>query len=269
MKKLPERKKEAGLAGKREVDHGMYNKLEKAKDTHLNPEDAFSSSGPEPDAISQFLSKYKYPLIGGGLAGAGLLGYGAYRLASKKKKEKPRAKEENSKQSGVKHAGPYPDMQSVAVQSYAPISGKRKLSPEEDKNVEKGESRWLPKIFKSYSTPSHELLASPLKQALLAALLGGAAGAGIGGLSTMRRGGEFSPLGAGIGGAIGAVPSGLLGYFGRKQENENLKDLISRLPRGSTYRDILSDPVRQSELDRIAYMSGRNRPGLMVGLGDF
>ena len=89
--------------------------------------------------------------------------------------------------------------------------------------------------------------------------------------------GEFgtgSAIGAGIGGlGLGGLAA-LLTYFGRKQRNEDVEDLMSRLPEGATRREMLSDPVYQRDLDRahMAMMGGRSggaqggAAGMLAGL---
>ena len=172
-------------------------------------------------------------------------------------------------------------IENVGVQQFVPLSDRREFSDKEKEDIDREKSHLLPKIFKSYKTPAVELLSSPGKQSLLAALLGGGLGAAGGALAGMDRGlyggGEFgtgSAIGAGIGGlGLGGLAA-LLTYFGRKQRNEDVEDLMSRLPEGATRREMLSDPVYQRDLDRahMAMMGGRSggaqggAAGMLAGL---
>ena len=81
-------------------------------------------------------------------------------------------------------------------------------------------------------------------------------GAGIlGGMGAMMQGMRHA---AGFGGlALGAAFGAFSGYFGRRQANENILDLMRRLPEGATRRDMLSDPVYQQELTRRAMRAQR------------
>jgi hypothetical protein len=139
-----------------------------------------------------------------------------------------------------------------AIQSFIPVSQKREFSNEEEEKIEEGESQWLPKIFKSYQTPAHELLASPWRQSLLYGLPAGAVGALMG--SSLGGGDVGNSTGAGIGAAVGGVGlggiAGLLSYFNRKARNQDIKSLMSRLPPNATYRDLMSDPAYQADRDR-------------------
>tara|TARA_R110002020_G_scaffold276042_2_gene491232 strand:- start:359 stop:1624 length:1266 start_codon:yes stop_codon:yes gene_type:complete len=144
-------------------------------------------------------------------------------------------------------ANSYP-LKNVGVQQFAPLDATREFSDREKKDISEEKSHMFPKIFKSYKTPITELLSSPGKQSILAALLGGGAGA-LGGAVLGNEVGA-GPAGAAVGGlGVGGL-SALLTYFGRKQRNEDVEDLMSRLPEGATRRDMLADPVYQRDLDR-------------------
>jgi len=147
-----------------------------------------------------------------------------------------------------KEAVDYPS--NIGVQSFIPVLKKRELSENENENIKKSKSRLLPKIFKSYKTPAHELMASPVKQGLLAALAGGTGG----GLLGYGLGGK-DPRVTAAGALAGSTLAGILQYYSRKQQNENIEDLMSRTPENSTYRDILSDPVEQKKRDRQTSMA--------------
>ena len=164
------------------------------------------------------------------------------------------------------------DIQRFSAQEYIPVADKRELGPDEQANIAKGESRWFPKLFSHYGTPAHELMASPGKMGLISAvpgaLLGGGLGALLGGRIGGGRRGSFDPetamAGAGIGALGGGGLMGVLGGMAQKQENENINDIMSRLPRGATKRDIMSDPAYQADLTRAAMMAGQSQPGYVV-----
>ena len=138
-----------------------------------------------------------------------------------------------------------------SVQTHLPVNEKRELDKEEERNIRKGSDQWMPKIFKSYKTPAHELLASPMKQALLAGIPFGALGGAVGyGMTAGKGHDQYAGLGTGIGAVGMGGLAGLISYFSRKAQNENILSLMSRLPKGSTYRDLLSDPVLQADMNR-------------------
>jgi hypothetical protein len=134
----------------------------------------------------------------------------------------------------------------VNAQRYSPQMAKREFSPSEREDIEEGQSRAMPTIFQNYGTPVSEMMASPLKQSLIAgvpaALLGAVAGHALGG--------KNPGLGAAIGGLGAGGVAGLARYFGQQNTNEGLEELMRRLPEGATKRDLLADPAYQADLDR-------------------
>jgi hypothetical protein len=155
--------------------------------------------------------------------------------------------------------GPYPGYHGIAAQQYAPVMGRREFGLDEKKEIEAGKSRWFPKLFKSYATPASQLMASPGRQALMAGIpagvVGAMLGAGVGG--SMQGGGQGllsdaarPAAGAAIGGlGIGGLAA-LLTYLTRNQRNEDVEEIMRRLPPHPTRRDILSDSVYQKDQDR-------------------
>ena len=136
------------------------------------------------------------------------------------------------------------------VQSYLPIADKRKFEDVEAEEITKGLQRWWPEIFSNYGTPVANMLASPFKSGLM-----------TGGLSAFvlalvtRLYQSRSPLAMALTGA-GAALTGLIGYATRKQQNGNVIDVARRMPAGATKRDLMSDPVYQSDLTRRAMANG-------------
>lgn len=149
-------------------------------------------------------------------------------------------------------AGPY-GITNVGVQSYLPVQAKRPFSRQEQDAIQHGLDQWWPKFFPSYSTTPEELLASPAKSALAAGILGTALGA----ILTMSHRLPLSILPV-----LGFLGGGL-GYFLRRQHNEDVLDLMHRFPAGATRRDLLSDPVYQAELNRQA-MHANNGGGAVA-----
>jgi hypothetical protein len=152
-------------------------------------------------------------------------------------------KQDNSSQAG----GSYLDMPQIAAQKYIPLGKKRDLSTDEQKKVDKGLNQWFPTLFASYSTPITSLLASPGKDAVLSSLVT----IGLGGLLTLLSSSRNKGLYA-IGTAALALIVGIGSYFGRRQQNDNILDIMKRLPPDSTKRDLLADPAYQADLDRRA-----------------
>jgi hypothetical protein len=155
----------------------------------------------------------------------------------------------------------------VGVQRYMPLSSmKRPFSEAENAAIKKGEDQWIPSVGNNYSTPIPSLLASPTKAGLMSgALLGGLVG-----ITTRMLASGSSNLGLKviiatlIGGGIGAFT----GFIHRKQKNGDMLDLMQRLPEGASKRDMLSDPVYQSDLNRRAQggSSYGATDGLMTGM---
>lgn len=134
----------------------------------------------------------------------------------------------------------------IHTQQFSPQMNRRtKFTPAEESALQEGKSRWLPRIFQSYATPATELMSSPGKGALMSGLTATGVGALLGGLS--GKPGLGAALGAGVG-----IPLAAMSYFGRRQRNEDIEELMRRLPAGATKRDVLADPVYQKDLDRKA-----------------
>lgn len=138
---------------------------------------------------------------------------------------------------------------------YAPIIDRREFTDAELDQIAESSDRLLPKIWQSNRTPAHKLLASPSKQGLLAALAAGSLGAAGGGLMGASLGRQEPSLRGGLIGAAGvgslsALVGGLLQYYSRKQQNEDITELMRRLPPNANVRDLKSDPAYQADLNR-------------------
>ena len=144
------------------------------------------------------------------------------------------------------------DTPSLSVQHYAPVTGRRgELTPEELAAIERGQQRWLPRIFQSYATPVPEMMASPGRQAALVGALAAAAGGGLGGV--LSKGNPW--VTAGSAGASGLLAA-LLTYYARRAENEGLVEIMRNLPPGANKREYMRDPAVQADLNRAAMMMG-------------
>ena len=138
----------------------------------------------------------------------------------------------------------------LSHQSYLPVHDKREFSPEEEERISAAKGKLIPKIFTSLKDNPEVDMATPWTPAVLMGLLGagggGILGAGIGGaLSDGDEAGQA--LGGGLGALAGGLGLGALGYHGRKAENESIEEMMSRFPEGASRRDIMSDPVLQSQ----------------------
>lgn len=128
------------------------------------------------------------------------------------------------------------------------VSAHRNLSPEEEKALEAGKARWLPRVFQSYGTPIPELMASPLKTGLIfglpAGIIGAGLGSAIGGAATGKNNSGMGALIGGLGaGGLAAIAAGM----DREAKNEGLEELMRRMPEGAAKRDLLADPQYQAD----------------------
>lgn len=151
----------------------------------------------------------------------------------------------------IKMAQAYRGYKTIGINTNMPISKYRDLTPREEQAVDEGKSQWIPKIFTSKGTPIPELMSSPTVQGGATGLLGGMAGAGVGGLAGLAAGHPY--LGAGAGSGVGAILGFLLGKYSREAKNQSLEDYMHRLPRTNDVpriRDMESDPIYQKERNR-------------------
>lgn len=155
--------------------------------------------------------------------------------------------------------GVYGGIQNHGVQQYLPIAPIRKLEEDEEKRLKKGSDRWWPRIGAGYSAPMYELMADPLKSAILGGA-GTAIGGALAGLMMFIHSATGRVVGAGLGFLGGGVLGGVTSFINRRQQNDNIEDLMRRLPPGATKRDMLSDPVYQQDLTRQA-MNRSNTTG--------
>ena len=117
-----------------------------------------------------------------------------------------------------------------------PTTDRRGLDEDEMKDIDEGESRWLPKLFQNAGTPVHELMSSPLKGGLLAGGLGAAGGGGLGAVlgSMLGHKSEGALIGAGLGGVL----MGGHEAYRRHEKNEELAESMHRMPKGATKQDL-------------------------------
>lgn len=143
-----------------------------------------------------------------------------------------------------------PAQSTYALQQYLPLAPRRQLAPQENSMVQdRLMNGWYPKVMPGYSTPLSAMLSNPAKTATI--------NGGITALATLLIGTFFvHPLAGIIGGPILGLITGVMSYFGSRQKNDNILDMMSRLPAGATRRDMLSDPVVQADRSQAAMASG-------------
>ena len=124
------------------------------------------------------------------------------------------------------------------INRFIPVDARRnELTSDEEQQITKGKSQWLPKIIQTDAISIPSMMASPAKQSLIHALLGGAGGAAAGGFAGSFLGGHTG-LGAAIGGAGLGGLMGLRKYLKQFHRNEHLEEIMRRLPVGATKRDL-------------------------------
>lgn len=137
------------------------------------------------------------------------------------------------------------------------LSKERTLSSKEASTIAAAQTRWMPTIYPVYSTPLIDLLASPLKYTLLRAVPVLAI-AGLYLLYTTRHGKGANSSLAMLFSVVGVFALiFLVGmYVQQYRRNNNIVDMLRRLPRGATYYDYLQSPVVQGDMNRRALSRG-------------
>ena len=137
------------------------------------------------------------------------------------------------------------------------LSKERTLSPKEKAVIAAAQTRWMPTLYPVYSTPLIDLLASPLKYTILRAVPVLAI-AGLYLWYTTRRGQGANSSLALLFSVVGVFALiFLVGmYVQQYRRNNNVVDMLRRLPRGATYYDYLQSPVVQGDMNRRALSSG-------------
>lgn len=117
------------------------------------------------------------------------------------------------------------------------------------KQQDESSKAWMPRLFKTESTPLTELLASPGKQGLLGGLAGGALGGTAGAFANKAVDtGNADWKNALIGGGLGTILGGFQAYGHRRKENDKVTDALRRTPPGATVADY--EAVQQSDAAR-------------------
>ena len=134
----------------------------------------------------------------------------------------------------------------IGFQTNLPVGERRDLSAQEQKELDAGLSGFWPKIMPGYNTKLPQMVADPVK---VGAITGTGAAVTVGTIATLI-GSKAAVMGEPITATIGAVVTGLAaiagfvgGFFSQRNQNENVQDMMHRLPEGATYRDMLSDNV--------------------------
>lgn len=133
----------------------------------------------------------------------------------------------------------------VAMQQFMPLVARRhNFSPDEQRDIQDGQSQWFPRLFKSLADSPAVDMMSPGRAALMAGLGGGS----LVGLGLHAAG--VSPKGV-AGGALGSgALAALAAHFATRAHNNTVEETMRRIPEGGTRRDVLSDPVLQAEMNR-------------------
>jgi len=152
----------------------------------------------------------------------------------------------------------YEDFKRHNVQSLLPISERRGLSSDEGREIQHGEEQWIPKIFESLSDSPAVRMANPGAQAALW-------GAGMGLPAAALIGSATDSGAAGVvgGAAVGGLAS-LLAFYHRRQKNEDIREIMKRLPEGANLRDFEADPIL-AERRQAALMRASNGAGMRIG----
>lgn len=136
------------------------------------------------------------------------------------------------------------------------LSKERTLSTKEKTVIAAAQTRWMPTLYPVYSTPLIDLLASPFKYTLLRAVPVLA----IGGLYLWYRTRHGQGSNSGLAMMLSVVGvfaliflAGM--YVQQYRRNNNVVDMLRRLPRGATYYDYLQSPVVQGDMNRRALSS--------------
>jgi hypothetical protein len=151
------------------------------------------------------------------------------------------------------------------VPGVARLSGERRgLTEAEMIELQKGLGQWFPKVFQSAGTPVAQTLASPLKNSLLHGAMGAIPGAAIGGgLGYLigKKDLHKALVGAGIGAGVTGLLSTVRQYIRRKRENEDVTELLHRLPEEPVLRDLMfqedRDKMIQAKVQRAVNVAGR------------
>ena len=148
------------------------------------------------------------------------------------------------------------------------LSKERTLSPKEKHVIAAAQTRWMPTLYPVYSTPLIDLLASPLKYTLLRAvpllaLLGVYVWFESRNNNSLFRSTSLVLTIAGVLGVIFLVGM----YVQQYRRNNNVVDMLRRLPRGATYYDYLQSPVVQGDMNRQALSSSGGSTVVTTGSG--
>lgn len=136
------------------------------------------------------------------------------------------------------------------IREFAPVRDRREdFTPDEEDQIEQGESQWVPEVLQTDATPLAATMASPTRQGLLAGGLGAAGGGALGHLA----GGLFGKpeMGTAIGAGVGSL-AGLLRGISQYHHNADLKETMRRLPPGATKRDLMGEEaIREALMHRL------------------
>lgn len=163
----------------------------------------------------------------------------------------------------------------VSFQQYLPTQARRELSEDEKQEIERARGGWIEPVIRTSATSLSRLQASPRKQALIGILIGGGAGALVGGAvgARMKPGDAQDAeidmknigIGAGVGAGLGGTLGGILFYLARRKRNEEMEEMLRRSLPGATLRDYMADPVVQANMERASRMAASQSHAGILG----
>lgn len=167
-------------------------------------------------------------------------------IPNSKPKKKKTEKKSNSEESTL--ASMFADVPMVCTPG---LGCKRKLSPEERREVIDAQFKMFPNLFPQDSDPVSSQMSSPGWSAIGTGILGaGLLGGGVG-LGAHLTNKDITPY-ALLAGALGGLGGGLYGYIKRKRKNAKIEALMEDLPVGADIGDIekFSDPKIMAAISR-------------------
>ena len=143
------------------------------------------------------------------------------------------------------------------IRSFLPGFGERRESftPDEEQQIDEKSNRWMPDIVQTDSTPIPNMMSSPKKQGILAALLAGIPAAGVGYMASPAG---YKGIAAGVGGGLAGLLAGLARWHGQNKEHSHIQEVMRRLPSGATKRDY---DIEEMLSDALAHRFGEEKLG--------
>lgn len=144
----------------------------------------------------------------------------------------------------------------LALNKYKPLSERRTPDPDEAADIAREKAKWFPNLISTPGEPVTEDLSSPGRQAILFGALAGlmGTGAGLKGTQFAKKQGLVpadidEKKVAAVSGVSTAALAAMAAYVNRYLRNQSREDMVLRMPRGSTLRDLQLNPIYQMEQD--------------------